>query len=501
MAATTARGQRGPVVSAGLLICSLVVLTIAVTAHPSYTLAAASVALLMPFVFAHRWFLAWRRLLATIVFVVLFIPIKRYGLPGNLPFDLEPYRLVVALVIVGWVISLLIDPRVRARSSGLEGPIFLIAVASMLSDVTNSARIHSLNVNSEVIKGLMFLGSFFLLFYLIVSVVRTRADVERLLEIICVGGAVVGVLATIEYRTHFNAFDHMRVVLPFLRATAPDGPGISRGGEVRVFASAQHPIALAGLFVMILPLAVYLALRPGKRRWLVVAAAVALGGLSSVSRTSIVMLLAGGLTFACLRPRATLRAWPVIIPAVVVIQFSLPGVLGSLRGSFFPKGGLIAQQNSHPGWSGSGRLADVGPTLEELWREPLVGEGFSTRQPVKHPETQILDDQWLKTLVETGIIGALAWLWLFVRSIRRLARQSREAADGGWLEVSIAASVAAFAAGMAFYDAFSFIQVTVMLFIILGLGAALGRVALRDVSGARAPRGRADYGRVAVDVS
>ena len=29
---------------------------------------------------------------------------------------------------------------------------------------------------------------------------------------------------------------------------------------------------------------------------------------------------------------------------------------------------------------------------------------------------QILDDQWLKTLVETGIIGVFGWLWLFFRS-------------------------------------------------------------------------------------
>jgi O-antigen ligase len=156
-----------------------------------------------------------------------------------------------------------------------------------------------------------------------------------------------------------------------------------------------------------------------------------------------------------------LRAWPVVIPAVVIIQFALPGVIGSLRSSFFPKGGLIAQQNVHPGWSGSGRLADLSPTLSELSKNPLVGQGFSTRQPVKHPETAILDDQWLKTLAETGIIGALGWLWLFC--------------------LSIAASVTAFAAGMAFYDAFSFIQVTVMLFIVLGLGAALGGSTLREV--------------------
>ncbi len=49
----------------------------------------------------------WRRL----ILVILFIPIRRYSLPGNLPFELEPYRLLVALLLVGWGASLLVDPR------------------------------------------------------------------------------------------------------------------------------------------------------------------------------------------------------------------------------------------------------------------------------------------------------------------------------------------------------------------------------------------------------
>jgi hypothetical protein len=478
------RESRRPLLLAGAALSLLLFIAVADVLMPRAAAAAAALALVAPFVYAQRWFLHWRRLIALTILVVLFIPIKRYGFPGNLPFDFEPYRLVVALVIAGWGVSLLIDPRVRSRKTGLEGPILLIALASVMSEATNTTRIHALLVQSEVIKALMFLASFFLVCYLVVSVVETRFDVERLVEVLCLGGGVVGIFATIEYRTHFNAFDHLRVVMPFLRATAPDGPGIARGGEVRVFASAQHPIALGGLFVMLVPLALYLALRPGSRRWWwIVAGAITLGALSSVSRTSIVMFAAAGLVFFCLRPRQTIRAWPLLVPALVVIQLSLPGVLSTLHSSFFPRGGIVAQQTAHPGWSGSGRLADIGPTMKEFAAKPIFGQGFGTRQPVKHPDTQILDDQWLKTLVETGVVGTLGWLWLFARSIRRLARRSRLASDGGWLEVALAAAVASFAVGMAFYDTFSFIQVTVMLFILLGLAAALARTAPREVAG------------------
>ena len=39
----------------------------------------------------------WSTLLIGLVLVILFIPIRRYTLPGSLPFDLEPYRVMVAV--------------------------------------------------------------------------------------------------------------------------------------------------------------------------------------------------------------------------------------------------------------------------------------------------------------------------------------------------------------------------------------------------------------------
>ena len=107
----------------------------------------------------------------------------------------------------------------------------------------------------------MFLSSFFLILYLIVGVTKTRADVERVVEVLCAGGGVLGIFAIVEYRTHFNIFDHLQAWLPFLTPFSSENLAIARGGEVRVFASAQHPIALGGLFAMLVPLAIYLATR------------------------------------------------------------------------------------------------------------------------------------------------------------------------------------------------------------------------------------------------
>ena len=66
-----------------------------------------------------RSLLQWRALLASMTLIILFVPIRSYSLPASLPFNLEPYRLVVALVVGLWLASSLVDPRVRLRRGGL----------------------------------------------------------------------------------------------------------------------------------------------------------------------------------------------------------------------------------------------------------------------------------------------------------------------------------------------------------------------------------------------
>ena len=74
------------------------------------------------------------------------------------------------------------------------------------------------------------------------------------------------------------------------------------------------------------------------------------------------------------------------------------------------------------------------------------------------------------------MVGVFAWVWLYSRFIRRLAEAKRDPSSDGVLAAALAASAAAYAVGMFFFDAFAFIQVTFLLYFILGLGASLLRV-------------------------
>lgn len=418
---------------------------------------------------------SWRSLLVALLAIVLLVPIRRYAVGGGLPFQLEPYRLYVGLLALGWVASLLVDPQVRLRRSGLGAPIALVLTAAVASDLANPGRIAGLHLSTPVAKSLTFTASFFVVFFLVVSVVPRLADVDVLLRALVAGGALLAVLGLVEAATGFNVFDHLHVVLPFLhKDPAPYLPEDVRGGRLRIVSSAQHPIALSALFAILLPVAIYVARTSGRRRWHAAAALLVLGVFATESRTGVVMLLAVLLVHLRLRPRETRRLWRWVVPLVVVVHLAVPGSIGALRASFFPPGGVVAQESAGAGTYGSGRLADLGPSLAEWRLHPLFGEGFGTRIPDPGPtqNAAILDDQWLGTLLETGALGIAAWLWLFVAAYRRLARAARaDRTERGWLCTALAASVVAFAVGMATYDAFSFIQVTLVFFVLLALGA------------------------------
>lgn len=487
MRLVTGAAERGPIASSAVVVGALAVLAVAVFTGLRTLEIAPVIAVTILAALAYRWLLAWRTLIAATILVILLIPIRRYEMPGNLPFELEPYRFLVAIVAAGWLASLLADPRVRFRGSLLDKPLVVIAFAAAASIIVNGDRVQSSDIGSVVGKDLTFLLSFFIVFYLLVSVVRRHVDLEFLVKILVGGGVVVAIFALVEANTHHNVFNSLGNYVPLLRLTdVADTGDLSRGTRLRVYGSAQHPIALAAVLVMLLPLAIYLARATRQRLWWLAGAVLLAAALATVSRTAVLMLLAAGIVLLWLRPVDTRRLWPLIIPAALAVHLALPGTIGTLRQSFFPEGGLIAEQQKHPGSVGSGRLADVGPSLDEAAAKPLLGYGYGTRI-VEGPNTnaRILDNQWLGTLLEIGIIGLAAWFWLFARFIRRLGRLAKhDTSNHGWLLAAIVASVCAYAVGMLTFDAFSFIQVTFVLFILLALGCAAYAEAL-----ARSARG------------
>ena len=128
---------------------------------------------------------------------------------------------------------------------------------------------------------------------------------------------------------------------------------------------------------------------------------------------------------------------------------------------------------------GRGRIGEWDPALKEWSRTPMFGQGAGTRvNDFQDPKfnAPITDDQWLASLLELGVVGVVALLWFFTASIRRLGRLARrDDSDDGWLLAALASALAAYAFGMLTFDAFNFVQMTMLAFLLAALGVVLLR--------------------------
>ena len=200
---------------------------------------------------------SWVGGLSVLALVIWLIPIKRYTFPVALPFRLEPYRLTMLILLAALVVSALAG-RARISAAGHGKPLFFLAVAALGAQLANLGKISAAGLETQSLKSLSFFLSFLVAFTIVCSTLRYLHEIDIVIRVIVFGGAVVAVAALVESRAHYNLFNHLQNWIPILKATGEDKFNV-RGGHIRVRASAQHPIALAGVLLSTLPLAVYAA--------------------------------------------------------------------------------------------------------------------------------------------------------------------------------------------------------------------------------------------------
>ncbi|MCP5027445.1 MAG: O-antigen ligase family protein [Actinomycetia bacterium] len=262
------------------------------------------------------------------------------------------------------------------------------------------------------------------------------------------------------------------------------GFGTQRDQFTRVAATTSHPIEFSAVVACVIPFALHYAFYDTHRG--VLARWIPLGVLGfampmSVSRTGFLGL---AVVAAFMVPvwdrRKQILVGSVAVVGALGMSVAVPDLLGVIRDSFF----LGSSDNSI-----TGRTNDYDIVTRFITERPWFGRGFGTFLPVDY---FFLDNQWLLFILEIGFVGLTLFV-VFVITGMTLARGARRRATdpatrhlGQALAASIACNVATFIT----YDAMSFRVAATLLFITIGVSAALWRLVREEQGELPTPRRR-----------
>ena len=472
-----ARPERARVMVAAALTAAVAV-TAVVLLPP---LVAGGVLLGLAVLYLVRRIFGWTGMLFALAGVIMFIPIRRYAIPIPLPFALEPYRLLIVILLVVMIVALLIDPAFTWRPVRFGWAIGFFFATMVLSISVNAIGLAEEGLVGGAMGALANLLLVISVFYVVRQILRTERLVMALLTFLAWSGAVIGLLAMFEKVTRTNVFLMLGNFLP-LTLLREEGESLRAGGA-RAYASAQHPIALAVLLCMLIPMAIYLAKHAGwprnpvNRRIIygIVVFMLLIGVLAAISRTAVVVMGVMFLVTLVFRPRLAGLLFAFGLPLLLLGSLILPKVVNELIGSFLDVDSLIESQYTSAGWTGAGRLADLEPAMREAAAFPFFGTGLGSRVVIgDEANAYILDNQVLGTLLEAGAVGVLGLVVLvLVPAITLLvfAFRTHAAPRHAQLAFTIAVSMTGYAAALFFYDAFGFMQTFLLFCMLLAVGA------------------------------
>jgi O-antigen ligase len=336
---------------------------------------------------------------------------------------------------------------------------------------TQAAAADRLMMQLAVISGVALLAA---------ECLTSLRDVRRVLRALTWGGAFCGVVAALQYWVALDITPYLRD-LPGFSVNFENPAIVARSALNRVSGTSITAIELGVVAGMLLPLAIYLAMsdteRSARKRWAPVVL-IALAIPTSVSRSAIISVALALAVFIALMPiRQRLVALCVAPLAVTGVFMSAPGVIGTLT-SFFQAG---TRDDSV-----MARIYDY-PEVERLVHQaPWFGHGGGTYLP-ENP-MYILDNQYLKTAIELGLVGVVVLLAYFLVPLISALVARRHTSDPELRLLCAALAGAALAAGACSvtFDSLSFPMFSNVYALVIGLIGACWRLAAVDTAPATA---------------
>lgn len=389
----------------------------------------------------------------------------------------RPSLLWGVLLLFWWMLSRLQarTPQTTPIVQPLRYVYAALVVVALVSFAAALLRGQPADQVSPATTALLRLASWSGVLLVAVDGVRTYVDLARLVRALTIAGAAMAALGLAQFFTGQTWLDWMTNIpgLAFDGAEAA-----TRGSFTRASGTAMHPLEYGTAVVSALPLAVTTAVNRGFRTipsplagwWWLAVAVILLASVVSVSRSALVGLAVAVVALLPAIPKA--YRWLVGIGGGVIAAavFALvPGMFGTIVN-------LFAGASDDP--STQSRTAALARVPEFLSSSPLFGQGFGTFLPRYY----IFDDAWVLITVELGLIGAGCLAGMVLTAIGTAIWASRRSpyADLKAIARALVACLLTISVLLIFFDGLSFPISAGLLFLLIGLTAAVRTVSVAD---------------------
>jgi polysaccharide biosynthesis protein PslJ len=252
------------------------------------------------------------------------------------------------------------------------------------------------------------------------------------LKVIVWCGVFMAFIGVLQAFLPFDPVEYLK--LPGLQARPLIGLQ-ERGSGVRVAGTTTHYLELTSTLALAFPIALHFATHPPEakqRKWYILAATViTVGVLMTISRTGIIAIGAAALILMPLwgwRQRYNVMALGVAMFGGMTV--ASPSMATTLIN-------LFADFSNDP--SITSRTERYEFVAFYFAQRPWLGRGSGTWVP---PMYQYLDNQWLRTALENGIVGvaALGLLHLIAMSVALIAVKRAATREDRHLALALAAT-------------------------------------------------------------
>jgi len=379
--------------------------------------------------------------------------------------------MLIGLVMFGWWIITRVTPSVStARTRQPIRVAAYILIASVFASAAAAfARVLPPEEAQAPLRGISIVLAIAGVALFFADGLKNRIEIEKIVSALIYGGAFVGVIGLLQFATGDDIAPYLK--LPGLSAVNDFTFISERNGLPRVSGTAYHPIEYAVVLCVIWPFALRNAVMNWTKKarlvslipFIVISAALP----TALSRTAIVALglIIGTIWFTWTARRRLRFIMATALGAAILFIFApqVPKVLIDL----FTK----ADEDI----SITTRTEDYSKASDFIRENPFFGRGFKTFDPGSY---FFLDNQYLLSLIETGIIGTTALLAFFVVGITLARNVKHTAKDPFFAELGQCCASSLFAILICFatFDTMSFPMIAFTSTLIIGLSAAMWRV-------------------------